>query len=545
MDAPDLGSYMLTAIIAMSICMAITPLMIRLAPLIGMIDKPDERKVHQTKVPRSGGIGIVVGMMVPLVIWLEFDPFITSFLLGASILLLFGAWDDSKNMRPLYKFVGQILAASVVVYYGDIYVHHFPFMGIEDLPATIGKPFTVVAIVGMINALNLSDGLDGLAGGEALISIAAIAYMAYQYEGFHVIFIAAATIGGIFGFLKFNSHPARIFMGDAGSQTLGFILAVLVVYLSQNVNPVISPVIPLFLLGLPLVDSLVVFFIRARRGDSLVVPTKDHLHHRLLSLGFYHYESVIVIYTIQTLFVFVALIMPYESDILLFAIYLAMCSALFLLVTVAEKKNWNAHHGKKTKHVFLSGAISDHKYLSRLPHQVLEAGLSIALIAAPLVSITIPADITVSSLILLAMLAIIAFTGWLDFGMYRLVIFITLGSSVFLLSEYTPVWLFQYLYIVYAFYLALALTAFIAARLGMIEQFRITPLDYLVLVIALIVAIAPDIGIGSSNLTWMAIQMIILFYSAELLVQKKTSVRNRFSGALAASMVLTAARGIM
>ena len=545
MDSPDIGSYMLTAIIAMSISMAIIPIMIRLAPMIGMIDKPDDRKVHADVIPRSGGVGIVIGMLTPLFIWLDLDRFIVSFLIGASILLLFGAWDDSKNIKPRYKFVGQVIAAAIVVYYGDIYVYHFPFLGLSELPAYVGKPFTVVAIVGMINALNLSDGLDGLAGGEAFISLAAISYMAYQIDGFDIAFISAATIGGIFGFLKFNSHPARIFMGDAGSQTLGFVLGVLVVYLSQNVNPVMSPVVPMFLLGLPLVDSLVVFFIRARRGDSLVVPTKDHLHHRLLALGFYHYESVIIIYTVQTIFVCVVIIMPYESDVLLLGVYLLISAILYSLASAAEMRKWKAHSGVETKQVFLSRLITNHKSLRRLPYKMLEMGLSFALFAAPLMATSVPGDIAVSSAALLAILVVVFVTGWLEFSLYRLVIYIMLGSSVYLLSEYPPDWLYEHLHLVYTFYMLMILTVFVAARLAATEQFRITPLDYLVLIIAVIVAIAPDIGIGSSNMTWMAIQMIILFYCAELLIQRKSSVRNGFSGTLAASIILVAARGVI
>ena len=303
MNPNELSFYLLIAIMSMAICMAVIPIMMRIAPYIGMIDSPDGRKVHAVAIPRSGGIGIVVGMLVPLFIWLDTSHFSTSLIIGCSILLLFGAWDDAKNIRPAFKFIGQIAAAMIVVYYGDVYVFHFPFMGVDDLPEYIGKPFTVIAIVGMINALNLSDGLDGLAGGEALISLAAVFYLTYQFDGVAAIVITAATIGGIFGFLRFNSHPARIFMGDAGSQTLGFVLAVLVIYLSQQVNSVVSPVIALLLLGLPVIDSLAVFYMRAKRGDSLVVAAKDHLHHRLLNIGFYHYESVMIIYSIQLLFV--------------------------------------------------------------------------------------------------------------------------------------------------------------------------------------------------------------------------------------------------
>ena len=175
---------------------------------------------------------IIVGLLIPLLIWLDSSRFSTSLILGCSTLLFFGTWDDARNIRPILKLAGQIIAAIIVVYYGDIYVFHFPFLALEELPGYIGKPFTVIAIVGMVNALNLSDGLDGLAGGEALISSAAIAYLAFQFDGAVAITVAAVTIGGIFGFLRFNSHPARIFMGDAGSQTLGFILAVMAGWIS-------------------------------------------------------------------------------------------------------------------------------------------------------------------------------------------------------------------------------------------------------------------------------------------------------------------------
>ena len=173
MNQDDISFYFLMAIMAMAVCMAIIPIMIRIAPYIGMVDSPDSRKVHSVAIPRSGGIGIVVGILIPLIIWLDHSPFSISLILGCLVLLIFGAWDDAKNIRPMFKFIGQFIAAILVVYYGDIYVFHFPFMGLEEVPEYIGKPFTVIAIVGMINALNLSDGLDGLAGGEALISLAA------------------------------------------------------------------------------------------------------------------------------------------------------------------------------------------------------------------------------------------------------------------------------------------------------------------------------------------------------------------------------------
>ncbi|MFK5949368.1 MAG: MraY family glycosyltransferase, partial [Methylococcales bacterium] len=231
----DLGLYLIIAILAMSISMAIIPLMMRLAPTLGMIDLPDPRKVHLVPIPRVGGVGIVLGSVLPLFIWLPFNDLNVSILVASLILLIFGTWDDMKELGHYIKFVGQISAAAVVVYYGDLYVSSFPFLGLDLLPESIGRPFTVVAIVGMINAINHSDGLDGLAGGESLLSLAAIVYLSYIYGGNEVLLIAVAATGGLFGFLRFNSHPARVFMGDGGSQFLGFVLAILVIMLTQKV----------------------------------------------------------------------------------------------------------------------------------------------------------------------------------------------------------------------------------------------------------------------------------------------------------------------
>lgn len=538
----DIGFFLLMAIMSMAICMAIIPVMMRLAPHIGMVDKPDARKVHSVSIPRSGGVGIVIGLLVPLLIWLDATRYSLSLLIGCSILLVFGVWDDAKNIRPAYKFIGQIIAALVVVYYGDIYVVNLPFLELEEVPAFIGKPFTVIAIVGMINALNLSDGLDGLAGGEALISLIAIAYLAYQFEGFMAITVAAATIGGIFGFLRFNSHPARIFMGDTGSQTLGFILAVLVVYLTQQVNPVVSPVIALLLLGLPVVDSLVVFYLRAKRGDSLVVAAKDHLHHRLLSLGFHHYETVVIIYSFQTAMVFLGVLLPYESDLLLMALYFLMSIFLFVLLTYGEKSNWSAHNYVTKSSTYISSLLKLNHKIRAVPVRLLKAGLSLFIIASAITITEVPIDFSFSSLILL-----VAVAGSRLFGdtLYRLVIFVTIGFSVYLLSSYPPEWLLEEIGLVYLYFIMMTVIVFIATRISIVNHFQITPLDYLVVIIVVIALIAPGLEHGTTSLAWLVVQIIILFYACELVIQNMKSQSNSLTGAVGLSLALIAYRGLI
>ncbi|NIR30073.1 MAG: undecaprenyl/decaprenyl-phosphate alpha-N-acetylglucosaminyl 1-phosphate transferase, partial [Gammaproteobacteria bacterium] len=207
---------MLVLVTAMVISMALIPLAARMAPAVGMIDRPDARKVHAVPIPRVGGIGIVIGALVPMVLVAEADDLSVAFAIGGVALLLIGAWDDVEALDPYVKLLGQIVAAALVVYYGDLYVRYFPFLGHDPLPAWIGQPFTVFALVGAINALNTSDGLDGLAGGESVLSLAGVTYLAYQADGVSALMLAAATIGGVFGFLRYNSHPARVFMGDSG-----------------------------------------------------------------------------------------------------------------------------------------------------------------------------------------------------------------------------------------------------------------------------------------------------------------------------------------
>ncbi len=545
MSPNELSLCLLMAIMSMAICMSIIPAMLRYAPYLGMNDSPCDRKVHNSAIPRSGGIGIVLGILIPLLLWLETSAFSTSLIIGCSILLFFGAWDDVRNIRPAYKFIGQLLAAVSVVYYGGVYVHHFPFIGIESIPDYIGKPLTVVAIVGMINALNLSDGLDGLAGGEALISLVAIAYLAFYFNSALILTIAAVAIGGIFGFLRFNSHPARIFMGDAGSQTLGFLLAVLAVYLTQQVNPLVSPGVALLLLGLPVIDSLVVFYIRAKRGDSLVVATKDHLHHRLLALGFYHYESVMVIYSIHIILVVSAILFPYESDFLLISLYLTICALTFSALVFAERKNYKVHGKNVKSRSFLSSVLKKYKNLRVLPYRCLKACMSLFIVSSAVMTYHVPRDLAALSLVLFLSLCIIIFLRSAGDGYYRLLMFVTIGASVYLLSSYPPPWLLAQVSLAYIFFISITVLSFVTIRVTLKDKFTITPLDYLVVIFVIIVGAAHGIDISTSSMIWMAIQIIILFYACELIIQNMKSQLNSFTAIVALSLSIMVFRGFL
>ena len=288
-------TFLLPLIAGLAISMVLIPVMVRLAPRLGMIDKPDPRKVHAVPIPRVGGVGIVLGALLPIALLLPLDQSLIAYVFGALVLFGFGVLDDCRELGHYVKFIGQIIAVIAVVYFGDVYVTQLPFMGGEAISETAGRLFTVFAMVGLINAINHSDGLDGLAGGESLLSLAGIAYLSYLAGGMTVTLIALATIGGLFGFMRFNTHPARIFMGDGGSQFLGFTLGFLAVLLTQDVNPVLSPALPALLLGLPIADIIADFIQRIYHKMNWFRATRNHIHHRLLDLGFHHYESVVVV----------------------------------------------------------------------------------------------------------------------------------------------------------------------------------------------------------------------------------------------------------
>ena len=529
--------------------MAIIPVMIRLAPRLGMVDKPDQRKVHTVPVPRVGGVGIVVGALLPMFIWLPMNDLMISFLFGSLVLFVFGVWDDIAELGHYVKFTGQIIAVIAVVYFGDLWVAHFPFIGVDTIPGYIGKPFTVMAIVGTINAINHSDGLDGLAGGESLLSLAAMAYLAYLFDsGDIVLVIAFATIGGIFGFLRFNSYPAKVFMGDGGSQFLGYVLGFLVVYLTQVSNPVLSAALPVLLLGLPIADILAVFYLRAKSGMNLFRATKNHVHHRLLGLGFLHYESVIIIYSIQLAFVVSAILLPYENDFLLMGLYLTGIIAVFTALTLSERIGYKVHKAaaQYDQEPAESGLPFWMQRLVHVPAIVLEAGVSIFLVGSALMSGTVPSDFGVAAIILLFIMLILLVVRKHEIMLpYRLISFVSAGFAVYLLSSYPPSWLLEQDIIIYLFFALIMVATFFTARNLLVDSFQITPLDYLVIVIAIAVALIPGTELDAHGTVMMALQMIILFYACEMIIQSVNSVYNRFTGSLVAALTVISLRAFV
>lgn len=334
--------FFLSFFTSVLVSIALIPILIRLAGRLNLMDEPGERKVHTLPIPRCGGIGIASGVVVAFLLFIPFNKIIISLIAGGGIIVLFGLIDDQINLNYKWKFTGQLLAV-IVTMAGGLTFSYLPFLGVDAAPDFLTLPLTVLFVIGVTNAVNMSDGLDGLAAGIMLLTISAIAFLAVLVQGDEIVIMSLAVAGGIVGFLWFNTHPAIVFMGDTGSQFIGFIAAFLSIYLTQDVFQALNPALPLLLLGLPVLDTISVMTLRIRSGLSPFSPDRRHIHHRLLDIGFTHAEAVGTIYLLQGIFLFAAFLLRYASDFSVVGVYLLICSGILGFIHLAEQRDWLLH----------------------------------------------------------------------------------------------------------------------------------------------------------------------------------------------------------
>lgn len=276
-----------------------TPVSIRIAYYVGAVDQPVNRSVHNINMPRMGGLGMAAALLIGLPLFLPLNPILTSFLAGLLIITFTGIADDVWRIHPLVKMGGQLIACLVFIESSGIYLHSFgnPFgLGEIVFLEPFAQTVTLFCLLGVINAFNMSDGLDGLAAGIAAIACFFFAALALDSQANLAFILATATFAATLGFLKYNSHPARLFMGDAGSLMLGYAIGCLAVMLGGEFKSTVAPITVATVIGLPLVDTLWVMSSRLAHGKSPLFPDNLHLHHRLLALGFSHATVVSLIY---------------------------------------------------------------------------------------------------------------------------------------------------------------------------------------------------------------------------------------------------------
>lgn len=324
--------FIVAFIIAFAVSIVATPLVIKFAQRFGFVDVPNSRKVHKSLMPRIGGVAIVIGATAGLgyIHRLIYD--IWPIMLGGVVILIIGLFDDKYSLSPKVKLAGQLLAACIVVFFGfDIDFISIPFVPEKIVLGPFSYVIAIIWIVGITNAINLIDGLDGLASGVFIIAMATIMYMAILNGQYLVVGLTAILIGSTFGFLFFNFHPAKIFLGDTGSLFLGYCISTIsMLGLFKSVT-IFSLVIPVIILAIPILDTFFAIVRRLINKKKIFAPDKSHLHHRFLEMGFSHKETVLIIYAIGIFFGICAII--FSQSTLWGALIIMALLLIFIQVT--------------------------------------------------------------------------------------------------------------------------------------------------------------------------------------------------------------------
>jgi UDP-GlcNAc:undecaprenyl-phosphate GlcNAc-1-phosphate transferase len=531
-------------VLALSLASVLIPLLIRVAGPLGMTDCGGGRKVHTGVTPRTGGIAIVVGALAPVLLWMPPRPDLGAFVFAAVLLFVFGVLDDRFNLDFRLKLLGQMLAALIVTVLGGTAITHVPFVPDETLPLALALPFTVFVLVGVTNAVNLSDGLDGLAGGISLFAVGGLGLLAYLAGDTPVVTLAMAVMGATFGFLRFNTHPARVFMGDSGSQFLGFSAGVLAVVVTQRSDPALSPVIPLLLLGLPILDTLTVMVRRIARGQSPFAADRTHLHHRLMDAGLKQYEAVALIYGAQFLLAILAYALRYSADWFVLAVYLGFCATVLAAIRLFERNKFHLLSRDASVSAFIRFAthLRETRLLTQVPFAVLGTAIPVVLVIGALVVPGVGKDVGALAAVLLVVLLVSLLTRQVPFfALERLTAFVAAVTVVYYLNR--DDWLRDLCapcgYLLFA---GLAVTTAVWVRFSS-RRFQVNTQDILILLIAVAIPSLPDLAFR--DLGRVALETLILFYGIEVLVEERERHWDPLRIGLLLALAALAAKGLL
>ena len=342
--------YPLLFLVALLATLLATPLAKCIAQHLGAIDKPDERRINKVPIPRMGGIGIALGLVAAVAVQVAGTKLLgwpTVFvphmqlqgvdykLLTVAVVIVFltGAIDDVRNLKPRQKLLGQILAACVAAASGLVIGNVANPFTAELIPiGWLAYPITVVYLVAFTNIINLIDGLDGLAAGITAISCAAMFYLSYEAHQIDAAVLACILAGCCLGFLRYNFNPASIFMGDCGSNMLGFLLGVIALLGVNRVAAATTLIVPLVIAGVPIIDTFAAI-VRRRRGHTAISQADTgHIQHRLIKQGFDQKQAALMIYGWSILLAAGAIIMTKVALPLRFVVFILLVgvSAVFI-----------------------------------------------------------------------------------------------------------------------------------------------------------------------------------------------------------------------
>jgi UDP-GlcNAc:undecaprenyl-phosphate GlcNAc-1-phosphate transferase len=447
----------------------------------------------------------------------------------------------------MWKFAAQIAAALVVICYGGVCIRDLGDLLPEGmhLPGWIAIPLTVIVIVGATNAINLSDGLDGLAGGISIMSFICIAFLAYLGGDLMVALLSTAMIGAIFGFLRFNTYPATLFMGDAGSQFLGFCAVSLSLRITQADHG-FNRFVPMMLLGMPILDTLSVMLGRIASGRSPFKADKTHLHHRFMKLGFSHSETVFLIYALQACLVTSAYLTRSGPEWLVLASSLCFGATVLLGLSEAKRAGWLVKRHPVLES--LTESIKNRYVIIRTSFKVGEIGLTLLLVFTAVLPIEVPVYV---SAIAAGFGGLIVLTWcmrkeWIGAAL-RLGYYLFVPYAVYLGEMDAASQLGAGLADAYNLSFAV-LVVFIILTLKFTRRkkgFKTTPLDFIVLFVALIVPNLPGGPLKSHHMSLIAAKIIVFFFGYEVIMGELRAEYRNVTLAFLFVLALVSLRGFL
>lgn len=506
--------------VALFLTIALIPLLIRFSAQLKLLDSPeDDRKIHTQVIPRSGGLAIVLGVFIPLMFLLPFDHQFKGLFWGAAAIVVFGYLDDRYDLAYQWKFFGQIIAV-VAAMVGGISISQIPLMGLDAAPLWLTIPLTFLFLLGGTNAVNLSDGLDGLAAGTSLLSLALIAVFALLEDSHSIALVSLTLIGGLLGFLRYNTFPARIFMGDSGSQFLGYMVACLAILATQGERAAISPVLPLLLLGLPILDTMTVMAIRLKENRSPFSPDKNHLHHQLMDLGLKHFQAVGLIYIIQVVLMVSAYLFRFESDLFLLLYYAVFSSTVLMVLYLGHRKRLRysvAEESAEDVRDRRNQLLRKMDWIYINSSKMIEVAIAIILIASALLINTVRSDFSVTALVLWLGLAAMAIVVRKHAALvariccYTASVFVVYLFTTADIAELSRQW-------IDGLFIGLAAFLMLAIRMTRKEDFRLDTQDLLVLLMVVIVPQLPFESLDNNAVAVISLRLAVLMYSCEFIL---------------------------
>ncbi|MEM1218233.1 MAG: MraY family glycosyltransferase [Bacteroidota bacterium] len=349
-------NIILSFITAFTLTYFAIPSIIHIARTKNLCDEPGERRSHIVSTPSLGGIGIFAGVIFSIILWTPFQNFgsLQYILCAFIIIFLVGAKDDIIPMSPYKKLIGQILAASILVFKADVRITSlYGLFGIEQLPVVISFLLTIFSILVIINAFNLIDGINGLSGSIGSLICITLGTWFVLVNQTELAIVAFSLAGAIIAFLRYNFTPARIFMGDTGALLIGLVCSILAIQFIET-NRLLGPeneyyfnAVPAVAIGiliLPLYDTLRVFITRVLKGRSPFFPDRTHIHHLLLDSGLSHMQATGALFIVNVLFITLAFNMAFIGTLPLLLLILAIASILsgLLYFSVERKKRHKA-----------------------------------------------------------------------------------------------------------------------------------------------------------------------------------------------------------